>query len=433
MGTLADSLFTVLMSWVRALVSGIWALFSSEDTTLLGFLGKNWMIVAGVIIAAGLVIDWLIWLIRWQPYHIWAQRARRFLGIVQEEEEKPALKARAAVARGRSMPVQPFPADEPQEAVREEYAGLDDEDERLAEQRANSVPDEALGAYPGMRYGAQAAGLGGTHRFSALTSEGPGAAEVERRRAEIEAWQQQMQDEARARARAEREAREQEEAQRRQEAEERMRAEEERRQAAWREAEAARLAQEEAEAARLAQEEAEAARLAQEEYERQLAEYERQKAQYERDLAEYERRKAEYEAQLAEQAQQRAQQSVETAQEAAPAVPRRRRATGHTIRMSAVSEPVYSDYLDGETVEALPAPPVWPEAKKTAQKAAAKKKKPVQKQKAPEKEHKLLSRMAHMIEPEDEELASIGALPPRVDMHEAYKPAKKPPKPGRSR
>ena len=80
MGTLADSLFTVLMSWVRALVSGIWALFSSEDTTVLGFLGKNWMIIAGVMIVAGLVIDWLIWLVRWQPYHIWAQRVRRLLG-----------------------------------------------------------------------------------------------------------------------------------------------------------------------------------------------------------------------------------------------------------------------------------------------------------------------------------------------------------------
>ena len=44
MGTLADSLFNVLMSWARALVSGIWALFSSEHTTVLEFLGKNWMI-----------------------------------------------------------------------------------------------------------------------------------------------------------------------------------------------------------------------------------------------------------------------------------------------------------------------------------------------------------------------------------------------------
>ena len=98
-----------------------------------------------------------------------------------------------------------------------------------------------------------------------------------------------------------------------------------------------------------------------------------------------------------------------------------RQPTEQTMRMSAIEEPAYSDYLDGETVEELPAPPAWPDAKKTA-KAVAKKKKPAPRP----KEHKLLSRMAQMIEAEDEELASIGALPPRVDMHDAYKPAKTP-------
>ena len=52
MGTFADSLFTVLMSWVRALVSGIWALFTSDHTTVLEFFGKNWLVIAAVIVAA---------------------------------------------------------------------------------------------------------------------------------------------------------------------------------------------------------------------------------------------------------------------------------------------------------------------------------------------------------------------------------------------
>ena len=78
MGTLADSLFNVLMGWVRALVNGIWALFTTDHTTLLEFLGKNWIMIVVVILAAGLAIDWLVWLIRWRPYHLWAKRARRF-------------------------------------------------------------------------------------------------------------------------------------------------------------------------------------------------------------------------------------------------------------------------------------------------------------------------------------------------------------------
>ena len=70
MGTLADSLFNLLMGWVRALVNAIWALFTTDHTTLLEFLGKNWVLIVVVILAAGLAIDWLVWLIRWQPYHL---------------------------------------------------------------------------------------------------------------------------------------------------------------------------------------------------------------------------------------------------------------------------------------------------------------------------------------------------------------------------
>ena len=100
MGTLTDSLFTVLMSWVRGLVNALWALFSSDHTTALAFLGKHWLLIAAVLIAAGLVIDWIIWLLRWQPYHLWAQRARRLLHIEapeDEEEEDATARARAAV------------------------------------------------------------------------------------------------------------------------------------------------------------------------------------------------------------------------------------------------------------------------------------------------------------------------------------------------
>ena len=81
MNTVADSLFSALMSWVRALVSDIWAIFSSDHTTILEFLGKNWLLIALALIAFGLAADWLIWLLRWQPYHLWAQRVRRILRI----------------------------------------------------------------------------------------------------------------------------------------------------------------------------------------------------------------------------------------------------------------------------------------------------------------------------------------------------------------
>lgn len=384
MGTFADSLFTVLMGWVKGLVNALWALFSSDRTTALEFLGKNWLMIAVVIVGAGLVIDWIIWLLRWQPYHLWAQRARRLLRMEEPvQEEETDTRAHAAVMPYKKSAYREDRMDESMEI--EQYAPpVQMEDEQEVFQQASEAPDEY--AYPGMRYDSTATQeLSGTQRYGAVTQEGPGAAEVARRKAEIEAWQLHMQEEVRARAEAER---------------------------AQREAEQARLAREaqEAEQARLAEYEAEQARLAQQEYERQLAEYERQKAQYELELAEYERKKAEYETELARQ-----QAMQEQADELAPQTRRRRTA-----------QKSYSDYVTGEAVETLPDAPHWPQMNENSYHAAPKKEAD-----KPKKHNKLLDQMAKMIDTEEAEIAVRTKLPPRVDMHDAYKPAAAPRKPGR--
>lgn len=414
MGTLADSLFNLLMGWVRALVNAIWALFTTDHTTLLEFLGKNWVLIVVVILAAGLAIDWLVWLIRWQPYHLWARRARRFLRMPEPEQEEKRKKRAPSGDETQKMPAAYAQADSgaPEEEEEEQWLPLQQPqmDERQAQevmQRAQSVPDEELGAYPGMRYGAKAAeGMAETQRYSAVRAEGPGAAEVERRRAEIDAWQQQMQEEARQKAEAERQRIAQQKAY---EAEQQRVAQ----QKAY-EAEQQRIAQQkayEAEQQRVAQQKAyeEAQRQkAQAEYQRQLAEYERQKAQYEQDMARYRQEKAAYDAEMA----RRAAQSDEVAQTDAQTAPRRRRAPQQKPR-------TYSDYVSGETVERLPDPPQWPQVQQAAE--AAKK---------PKKG--LVSRVAKMMEEDDgNEIAGINALPPRVSKDEAYHPAKTPQKNGK--
>ena len=414
MGTLADSLFNLLMGWVRALVNAIWALFTTDHTTLLEFLGKNWVLIVVVILAAGLAIDWLVWLIRWQPYHLWARRARRFLRMPEPEQEEKRKKRAPGGDETQKMPTAYAQVDSeaPEEEEEEQWLPLQQPqmDERQAQevmQRAQSVPDEELGAYPGMRYGAKAAeGMAETQRYSAVRAEGPGAAEVERRRAEIDAWQQQMQEEARQKAEAERQRIAQQKAY---EAERQRIAQ----QKAY-EAEQQRIAQQkayEAEQQRIAQQKAyeEAQRQkAQAEYQRQLAEYERQKAQYEQDMARYRQEKAAYDAEMA----RRAAQSDEAAQTDAQNAPRRRRAPQQKPRP-------YSDYVSGETVEQLPDPPQWPQVHQAAE--AAKK---------PKKG--LVSRVAKMMEEDDgNEIAGINALPPRVSKDEAYHPAKTPQKNGK--
>lgn len=393
MGTLADSLFNVLMSWVRALVNSIWALFTTDHMTLLEFLGKNWVMLVVIMLAAGLVMDWLVWLVRWKPYHLWARRVRRFLHLPSpEEEEEEERKQRKKAKRQPSAPVEEEQWDESDEEqwLPLEQPRLDARQEQEVMRQAESVPDAELGAYPGMKYGAQAApreNMESTQRYAAVHSEGPGAAEVERRKAEIAAWQLQMQEEARQKAEAERAAREEE--QRRIAAQKAY--EEEQRRAA------AQKAYED-----------EQARLAQEEYQRQLAEYERQKAQYEQDMARYRQEKAAYDAQMAQQSQQNTAETTSA---------RRRRAPQRPM--------TYSDYVSGETVENLPAPPRWPQVQQAAEQTRTAAEKPAK----AKKQGGLMGRVAKLIEEEDEnDVSGIASLPPRVDVHDAYRPAKTPQK-----
>lgn len=396
MGTLADSLFNVLMSWVRALVNSIWALFTTDHMTLLEFLGKNWVMLVVIMLAAGLVMDWLVWLVRWKPYHLWARRVRRFLHLPSpEEEEEEERKQRKKAKRQPSAPVEEEQWDESDEEqwLPLEQPRLDAQQEREVMRQAESVPDAELGAYPGMKYGAQAApreSMESTQRYAAVHSEGPGAAEVERRKAEIAAWQLQMQEEARQKAEAERAAREEE--QRRIAAQKAY--EEEQRRAA------AQKAYED-----------EQARLAQEEYQRQLAEYERQKAQYEQDMARYRQEKAAYDAQMAQQSQQNTAETTSV---------RRRRVPQRPM--------TYSDYVSGETVENLPDPPRWPQVQQAAEQTRTAAEKPAK----TKKQGGLMGHVAKLIEEEDEnDVSGIASLPPRVDVHDAYRPAKTPQKTGK--
>ena len=420
MGTLADSLFNVLMSWVRALVNSIWALFTTDHMTLLEFLGKNWVMLVVIMLAAGLVMDWLVWLVRWKPYHLWARRVRRFLHLPspEEEEEEEERKQRKKAKRQPSAPVEEEQWDESDEEqwLPLEQPRLDARQEQEVMRQAESVPDAELGAYPGMKYGAQAApreNMESTQRYAAVHSEGPGAAEVERRKAEIAAWQLQMQEEARQKAEAERAAREEEQ---RRIAAQKAYEEEQRRIAAQKacEEEQRRIAAQKAyeeEQRRIAAQKAyedEQARLAQEEYQRQLAEYERQKAQYEQDMARYRQEKAAYDAQMAQQSQQNTAETTSA---------RRRRAPQRPM--------TYSDYVSGETVENLPDPPRWPQVQQAAEQTRTAAEKPAK----AKKQGGLMGRVAKLIEEEDEnDVSGIASLPPRVNVHDAYRPAKTPQK-----
>ena len=147
---------------------------------------------------------------------------------------------------------------------------------------------------------------------------------------------------------------------------------------------------------------------AMEQYRRELAEYERQKAQYDREMEEYRRQKAEYDAFVAQQEAARTEFAQENPRQTAA---RRRRAPGETAGEEA------------ELVTKLPAPPDWTSAQ---DEWMARHTAPRQRQQKPGLLKSGAAKVAKMMETDDEEVTGITALPPRVDRHAAYKPAKKP-------
>ena len=85
----------------------------------------------------------------------------------------------------------------------------------------------------------------------------------------------------------------------------------------------------------------------------------------------------------------------------------------------------YSDYVTGETVENLPDPPRWPQVQQAAEQTRTATEKPAK----AKKQSGLMGHVAKLIEEEDEnDVSGIASLPPRVDVHDAYRPAKTPQK-----
>ena len=125
MGTWMEAIFTLLFGWVRALANMIWDVFTTDRTTLLEWLGKYWIPLTVTLVAVGLVGDWLVWLICWQPRHRVAVKAKKVLHI---EDDRPSR---------------------PRKEDDSDWLPLERES---AEARARRIPDEELGRYPGRAY-----------------------------------------------------------------------------------------------------------------------------------------------------------------------------------------------------------------------------------------------------------------------------------------
>ncbi len=91
MNRLADSLLTLLLSWMRTLFSDILSLFNGSGAGILTWLQARWLSLAVVLLLAGLTIDAVIYIIRWRPQYVWRTRLQHLFHRSAFDSSEPAF------------------------------------------------------------------------------------------------------------------------------------------------------------------------------------------------------------------------------------------------------------------------------------------------------------------------------------------------------
>lgn len=80
----AENFVTAMLSWMRYIASNIAKMLrggtgAGGGSLLLRWFRGNWLGILIFLIVAGLVLDFLIWMIRWRPYWLWFRKKRVLL------------------------------------------------------------------------------------------------------------------------------------------------------------------------------------------------------------------------------------------------------------------------------------------------------------------------------------------------------------------
>ncbi len=78
MGSFVNTLFSLLLGWFQAAVAAVWGIVTRpEENPFWNWFSKRWLLLAAILCIVGLVADWVIYLVRWQPYKVWRSFFRR--------------------------------------------------------------------------------------------------------------------------------------------------------------------------------------------------------------------------------------------------------------------------------------------------------------------------------------------------------------------
>ena len=75
---LIQDIIEILLSWVRVVAGWVWGFFQADMSGgFVSWFGRHWMSVAVTLIIIGLVLDWIVWMIRWRPYWLWLRKRQK--------------------------------------------------------------------------------------------------------------------------------------------------------------------------------------------------------------------------------------------------------------------------------------------------------------------------------------------------------------------
>ena len=97
MGQFANTLFSMLLGWVQSAVAEVWNLVTNADVSLwLRWLLDNWLPLTLMLCVGGAVVDFIVYIIRWQPYRMWGHFLHRLTG---RKDSDAALQEQAGSGR----------------------------------------------------------------------------------------------------------------------------------------------------------------------------------------------------------------------------------------------------------------------------------------------------------------------------------------------
>ena len=104
MGSFANTVFSLLLGWLRGLISLIWSALTSEGgESFFTFIGNNWIKIAVILCVLGLAADFAVYFFRWQPYKVW-QTFVRHIRRKQEDAVPPEDTGMSLQYAGKVLP-----------------------------------------------------------------------------------------------------------------------------------------------------------------------------------------------------------------------------------------------------------------------------------------------------------------------------------------